>query len=56
MKIEDKVTERSETVGRNMTGVVVYIHPKGRYNTVEFQNGKERFRENFMGPGRRENR
>lgn len=53
MKIGDKVTERAETIAKTMTGVVVYIHPAGRYYTVEFQNGKDRFRESFMGPGRR---
>lgn len=53
MKIRDKVTERAETISKTLTGVVVYIHPEGRYYTVEFQNGESRFRESFMGPGRK---
>ena len=53
VKIRDKVTERAETISKTLTGVVVYIHPEGRYYTVEFQNGESRFRESFMGPGRK---
>lgn len=53
MKIGDKVTERAETIERTLTGVVVYIHPDGRYYTVEFKNGEGHFRESFIVPGRR---
>lgn len=53
VKIGDKVTERAETIGRTLTGVVVYIHPEVRYYTVEFKNGEGHFRESFIGPGRR---
>ena len=52
VKIGDKVTERAETIGRTLTGVVVYIHPEGRYYTVEFKNGEGHFRESFVGQGR----
>lgn len=30
-----------------MQGVVVYIHPTGRYHTVEFRVGNNVFRESF---------
>ena len=32
-----------------MTGTVVYIHPKGRYHTVEFVLPLGTVRESFMG-------
>ena len=60
MKLGDKVTELvgynpygvSGEPDRLMTGKVVYIHPHGRYYTVEFtcQNGTK-FRESFK-PGK----
>ena len=56
MKIGDKVTEMAETTGRTLTGVVVYIHPEGRYYTVEFKNGEGHFRESFVGQGRKGDR
>ena len=56
VKIGDKVTERAETIGRTLTGVVVYIHPEGRYYTVEFKNGEGHFRESFVGQGRKGDR
>lgn len=40
--------------GRLMTGRVIYIHPKGRFYTVEFPVGSRTFRENYFctGPAR----
>ena len=32
-----------------MRGRVVYIHPKGRYHTVEFMTGGGPIRESFQG-------
>ena len=56
MKLGDKVTEKagynpygiSGAPDRLMTGRVVYIHPRGRFYTVEFacENGVK-FRESF---------
>lgn len=34
---------------RPMEGKVVYIHPKGRFHTVEFQTMGGPVRESFMG-------
>lgn len=35
---------------RPMRGVVVYVHPKGRFHVVEFENLKgEKIRETFDG-------
>ena len=34
---------------KSMTGTVIYIHPKGRYHTVEFQIRCGPVRENFHG-------
>ena len=53
MRVGDKVTEIVETIGKTLTGMVVYIHPEGRYYTAEFRTDKGRFRECFMGPERR---
>lgn len=57
MKIGDIVTRRpvtfyEELVGKTrptMKGRVVYIHPKGRYHTVEFQLRDGVLRESFLG-------
>lgn len=35
--------------GEKFWGVVVYIHPKGRFHTVEFETGGGVLRENFRG-------
>ena len=32
-----------------LEGTVVYIHPQGRYHTVEFQTSGGPIRESFMG-------
>lgn len=57
LKVGDKVKRRPETFhdpeeGRwaMMEGTVVYIHPEGRYHTVEFSFGYGRkARESFLG-------
>lgn len=61
MKAGDKVTRQSATlthegkngkpVGTTMTGTVVYVHPKGRFHTVEFQVRGGTVRESFRGAG-----
>lgn len=53
MKVGDRATEKVETVGKTMSGPIIYIHPEGRYYTVEFRFDKGRFRESFMEPQRR---
>lgn len=59
MKLGDKVTRWPETIrdplaekGKprtSMCGNVVYIHPQGRYHTVEFELPGGRVRESFLG-------
>ena len=66
LKIGDKVTRVPKTIlqiaileGQNfgnilkakpVTGTVVYIHPKGRFHVVEFENLRgEKLRETFDG-------
>ena len=57
VKIGDKVQRRPVTLGEGalgkvqpvMTGTVVYIHPKGRYHTVEFRVCCGVIRESFKG-------
>lgn len=41
----DTVTRHIEATDRNATGTVVYLHPVGRYYTVEFDLGLYKFRE-----------
>ena len=57
MKLGDKVSRVPETLydtvnlfkggRREHVGTVVYIHPKGRFYTVEFEIGGEKFRESY---------
>lgn len=60
MKIGQKVTRIPETFfereegerkkGRvKMTGTVVFIHPRGRFHTVEFKTRGGVLRESFQG-------
>ena len=59
MKLGDKVIREPETFcemdkqGRNqkkpMKGTIVYIHPQGRYHTVEFETEGKTVRESFWG-------
>ena len=59
MKVGQKVVRYPETFWeregdrnshkRPLRGKVVYIHPKGRYHTVEFDLPGGKVRENFQG-------
>lgn len=63
LRIGQKVTRSPKTIGvmddgnfssklvtKPLRGVVVYIHPKGRFHVVEFENLKgEKIRETFDG-------
>lgn len=59
VKVGDVVTRRSvslsdhsttwEKRAKEMTGIVVYIHPKGRFHTVEFNCRGNILRECFCG-------
>lgn len=63
MKVGDMVKRRPLTFheygesgdgkapGKAMTGRVVYIHPQGRYHTVEFELPGGKVRESFLGVG-----
>lgn len=64
MKVGDKVRRVPVTFGEYeeerdekrrhktaMNGTVVYIHPKGRYHTVEFETKNGAVRECFLGAG-----
>lgn len=49
--IGQRVTEVlrfGECNGREYTGLVVYVHPQGRFYTVEFVFDKGSFRESFF--------
>lgn len=41
--------QKGEPAHRPMSGRVVYIHPQGRYHTVEFQPPLGVVRESFLG-------
>ena len=43
----DPYREKGEVKHKPMTGKVVYIHPEGRYHTVEFDLPGGKVRENF---------
>jgi hypothetical protein len=63
VKVGQRVTRTPKTIGvlddtnfgtklqaKPMRGVVVYVHPKGRFHVVEFENLKgEKIRETFDG-------
>lgn len=61
MRIGQKVTrwpvgfcERSEEGNKTpkpLKGTVIYIHPKGRFHTVEFELRGGKIRESFCGVG-----
>ena len=36
---------------KTMSGVVVYVHPQGRYHTVEFELWGGKVKESFAGVG-----
>lgn len=47
---ELKVPGSVAMVTKPMRGTVVYVHPKGRFHVVEFENAHgEKLRESFMG-------
>lgn len=48
-RVGDKSTETVESIGRTLTGKVVYVHPLGRYYVVEFEFLRDKFRESFTG-------
>lgn len=62
MKVGDIVERRSKQLeltreendrgGKKLKGRVVYIHPLGRFHTVEFQLPGGTFRESFRGVGK----
>ena len=41
--------EQEKHTGTAMRGKVVYVHPKGRFHTVEFMTGCGAIRESFQG-------
>lgn len=56
VKVGDVVMRRpisfSDTDSKNaqlMRGVVVWVHPKGRFHVVEFGEGRKAVRESFSG-------
>lgn len=50
VNVGDRVSEHSEIHNCTMSGIVVYVHPKGRYYTVEFVGPTGlTFRESFTG-------
>lgn len=52
MRVPETFTDTGEdrkSVKRPMVGRVVYIHPQGRYHTVEFELGGGTVRERFLG-------
>lgn len=52
MRLPETFTDNDEgkkSIRRPMVGRVVYIHPKGRYHTVECELGGGTVRESFLG-------
>lgn len=52
VKLGQRVLRTPETFGegkRPMVGRVAYIHPQGRFHSVEFELGGGRVRESFLG-------
>ena len=47
-RIGEKISEKVDCLGIRKTGKVVYVHPAGRFYTVEFEFLGGRFRESFM--------
>lgn len=44
-----ELDDKARTIKKPMKGRVVYIHPKGRYHTVEFELRGGTVRESFLG-------
>ena len=48
VNVGDRLSERIEEIGKTLTGTVIYVHPKGRFCTVEFKTRTGSFRESFF--------
>lgn len=46
--VGDRASEEVDAVGRTMTGKVVFVHPTGRFYTVEFETKHGKIRENYF--------
>ena len=63
MEINERVSEKTKTLTTDRTGEkefrqgrIIYVHPLGRYYTVEFPVGSGFVRESFPGPAPNEER
>ncbi|WP_195308204.1 hypothetical protein [Flavonifractor plautii] len=46
-RVGEKTSEKIDCLGIRKTGKVVYVHPAGRFYTVEFESLGGQFRESF---------
>ncbi len=46
-RVGEKTSEKIDCLGIRKTGKVVYVHPAGRFYTVEFEFLVGQFRESF---------
>ena len=46
-QVGEKTSEKIDCLGVQKPGTVVYVHPAGRFYTVEFEFPCGRFRESF---------
>ena len=46
-RVGEKTCEKIDCLGIRKTGKVVYVHPAGRFYTVEFESPGGQFRESF---------
>lgn len=46
-----EMDDKARAIKKPLRGRVVYIHPKGRYHTVEFELRGGKVRETFPGTG-----
>lgn len=46
-KVGDKATEHIDSIGKTLSGVVIFVHSKRRFYTVEFSFPLGCFRESF---------
>ena len=51
MKVGEYKTEMVSEIDKTMTGRVIFIHPRGRYYTVEFENNGTVVRESYLIEG-----
>lgn len=47
-EVGDRRSEEVDAVGRTMNGKVVFVHPTGRFYTVEFETKHGKIRENYF--------